>query len=265
MDALQPPDEAVLRQQLAEAIAVRQEAEAAVQRAEAAHERGQRRLTQCQARLASFAALEREIAERTIAALRSEDGRLSPEMTKEHETQLHEQQRAQVETQAAEAAVTTFLRERAEASQRVGDIKRGIDTLVNRILVHRADHLAHECLDLESEIVRRRTVLLAFDRYATPQRLPSSFEIQHVTLGHGTNRPLKPDEIARWTDAAEQLRADAHAVVEIDLPPTEPVYIQRPMPVLSSGVTHVVPLPAAPAVQDDGNPYLKEAEDNAAG
>jgi hypothetical protein len=207
--------------------------------------------------------LEREIADRTIAALRSEDGRLSPEMTKEHETQLHEQQRAQVETQAAEAAVSTFLRERAAAAQRVGDIKRNVDTLVNRILVHRADHLAHECLDLESEIVRRRTVLLAFDRYATPQRLPSSFEIQHVTTGHGTNRPLRPDEIARWTDAAAQLRADAHAVVAIDLPALEPVHVWRPMPIIGGGVTHAVPLATAvPAMQDNGDPHLTEADDN---
>jgi hypothetical protein len=250
------PSEAALRQQLADAITARSDATTTLQRAEAAHERAERQLQQCRKRLADVAVLHQEMTARTIAALR--DGKpVAAAMTEE----LPDQQRAQLEAQTAEQALVVFRQERASAAQRLGNLARSIDALVAQVLAHRAHDLARVCLELEAEIARRRVALLAFDRLATPARIPLTFEIQRV-IGQTTSRPLRPDELQAWTDAAAQLREDAEAAVEIALPPLEPIAIMRPT--FGSSVTHMVPIapPSAPVptVQDDGDPYLTETD-----
>jgi hypothetical protein len=211
-----PPTEAELRDQLAQAIEAKRGRETELSRAEAAHQRAEEHLSRCQARMASYASIGADIVEATILALRCDAGRFDPTMSEEHEIALNDRVKAEAELLAAEAAVLQFLRERADASQAMGDATRAAETLATRVLGHHADALAREHDDCIAQAKLRRSALFAFERLTTATRVSISMAVRNV-LGVSQDDFAKLHDASAWRAAHAALLADAQAEVGIAL------------------------------------------------
>jgi hypothetical protein len=253
-----PPTEAELRAKLADALDAQKATDEAARQAEAAHERAEQHLSKCQQRVAQYLGLDDIIAAATVDALRSgATGRA--ELSEKHELALTDRERARTEMQAAERAVATFRQERAAAAQAAGDAIKLVDLLVAKVLAFTAGSIADAARIKLAEVEAARRTLIAYDKMATPLRIPSPPAIYAVT-GVADAREVFISDVTPWTRAADALRADPHANVSVEIPPAivQPI----PGPMIHSGV---VPAPgrierAAPTIDDGDQHYLPEEE-----
>jgi hypothetical protein len=209
-----PLSETELRERLAVAVAAKRDADDAAQRAVAAHERAELHREKCVRALADYAGLDETLAAVVVEALRCDAGRLSPDMSEEHELALADRARARAELAAADSAVATFLGERATAASRAGNATREAERCALAVLAMVAQCIAvqHNALLSDAAVLRER--LAGFDRIATagggatPQAVISVLRDNHVNLAR------KIDSTA-WTAARDALLADPMATVAI--------------------------------------------------
>jgi hypothetical protein len=239
------PSELELRAQLALAIETKHERENEFARAEAAHERAERHLARCRQRAAEYAGLSEVITRNTVEALRCSAGMLDPLIDEETELALNDRTKSQEELAAAQSAVSTFLHERAQAAQALGDASRQVDVAVARILAFPAEQLAREYEALQERAKVICAALVTFDSMiATPNKVAVPASVRIVYNGIDENqfvRLLASPLSALWRDAAAALRNDPTAQVELALPDAPPSPPPLPRPRFGPPV-HAVPI-----------------------
>jgi hypothetical protein len=211
------PTQAEVREQLGRAIEAQRAAGETLERAEAAHERTEAHLAKCQQRAAQYAGLDQAIAAATIEALRCDAGRLSPDLTEEHELAIDDRARASAELAAAETALATFRAEHAEASAAYGNAAKAADALIARVLAHIAEAIAIEHEGLLERAKMLRGVMVGFDRFATPYHVPIPPTLGRVYGGTDRQAFARQVDASMWRDAADRLRADPTATVSVTL------------------------------------------------
>jgi hypothetical protein len=221
------PTESEVRDQLAAALKLKSASETALGRAQAAHDRAEHHVANCRQKCADYVDLDDAIAGAMVDALRCDAGRVSADMTEEHEVALSDRAMAQAELAAAESALTTFRAEYAQASKAQGDAVAAVEALIIRVLAYEAERLALHHEQALAMAVSLRPVLVGFDYFATPRRGVVTGPLL-AKVWSGIDRSMFARQVAQpiwtlWRNAADQLRADPHATITLALPEVAPV------------------------------------------
>jgi hypothetical protein len=211
-----PPTEADLRDRLADAVHAQRLTDETAARAEQAHERAEQNRQDCQRRVAEFVSLDHDLSEAVAGALRTGGDPAAARAA--FAPKLDARAQAQADAIAAEDAVTTLRGERAQAAKKAGDATREADVLAAKVLTFAAVRIAGEIQQLQAQIRQRRRALLGYDRATTPFAIGFPLLVRQ-TLGEVNPQEVLQSDPAPWKLAAQALKNDPLAEVEIALPP----------------------------------------------
>jgi hypothetical protein len=234
-----PPTEQELRTALKLAIEAQQAANVRLASAMEASERGKRKLANVAVRASDFQDVEKAIVEATVAAMRAGDEAEVPQALLD---QRKARDLAMADRYAAEAALAILTADLAQAQADATQAKRATDGAIAGLLgLLQAGPLAarHESLMDEARALRRR--LAGFDRYCTGVApLPGSVV---MLLRSHPDTPRGPVDVSAWRTAAEALRADPDARIEITVEEqAAPVEIRQSWPPPGSRVERAIPI-----------------------
>jgi hypothetical protein len=209
-----------LRQRLVEALAGAQTAQDAVHKATAAHRRAVELLQTRKQQLQSLDDLEAEITEHTIAVLRGGDGRaeLSPPL----QDKIVSRERSRMGFAASDAALLRLADELHTARNKLTGRTLAVNKALVPLLGLAADGFVRDIRGHEAEIARLQAKQLGFDRLASTADAPMPEAVRTLLFDQARGRVGTAQEFAVWQTAANALRADPQAEVEIAEPPRPP-------------------------------------------
>lgn len=221
--AVEPPTEAEARSALAGAQQAKRDAEAAVAASEAAYGRASRHLADCLDTAASYDSLDAEIATHTANALRSGKVLLQDEALR---TRVIQRDQAYAALGAARAAEATLSAELSAAKASLTTATDRHEGALRNVLFCEAGRIAERFVELKKE---------ADNLAATAAGVWASLAVRgviHQRQGQLAPPPAlreaevhakdKTAAVAQWRLAAEALRADPSAVVEIKVEDVQP-------------------------------------------
>jgi hypothetical protein len=239
-----PPGEDYLRGQLRVATKSAGQADKDFRNAEAACTRADDHLKKSQSHAASFSGLDDEMDAATVDALRS--GTDMGTVQESFAERVAERTAAQAELVRVQSAANKLAAERDVARQRAETATAGANRLAAHVLAFTAEIIAGEIHALKAEVARRRKALLGYDRVATGFGLGLSLTVRQAIGEVSTQDVLQADPMP-WKDAAQTLKADPDADIEIELPPlpARPIPVQKfePVPAEAPDVTEEPPPP----------------------
>jgi hypothetical protein len=250
-----PISEAEFRQLLTSAANTARRAQDALAEAEAACKRAAEHKQKWEQQVAEFFGLDNQIAVAVAGALRSGS---DPGVTRSvFAERLAERSVAQAELDAAGDAITQLQSERDEAASRVNYALKAADQLAISIVAFHAETLAQEIREFQAEIIRRRRVLLGYDRLVAGSGHGLSMIVRSV-LGEPTSQDLLAADAKPWKQALINLRNDPETEIEIPLP--KPVLPPVPRPYSGAGpVIRMIPIRKfEPVPPEDPSPADEE-------
>jgi hypothetical protein len=218
-----PPTEAEARRVLAERQQVKREADAALQAAEAAYLRARQHLALCIDDAAGFDTLDAEIAAFTAAQLRSGEGRPRHDHDETHRARIAARDQARAALSTARAAEATLATELDAARTAATDAASPHEFAVGNVLLCEAAKVGLRYLDaLHQTNTLAATTVGVWDALAGASGFVMPRPVEAAIAFAGLNRV---SAVEQWKRAADQLRADASAVVTIEPEPLPPPVI----------------------------------------
>jgi hypothetical protein len=215
-----PPSETELRSELAGRLAEEREAQEAHDRTHGAYQCAQAHLQTRKQELTSFDDLDAESLEHMVEALRRGD---DAELPTGLQDKVVARERARMSFAAADAALLRFADElhaaRNELTARTQAVNKAVVPLLG---VTAAVGFVRDIREYEEQIRRKQSLLLGYDRLAAAadSAMPESVRDYHFDNLRG--RIGTAEQFSVWQTAANTLRADPQAQVEIADPPHPP-------------------------------------------
>jgi hypothetical protein len=141
---------------------------------------------------------------------------LSPDLNEAKERRLIAREKARTEAAAAEHAAKVFLAERAEASAAAGRAKEATDRVLRAVLALTAETIAWEHEQLLAQAAVRRDALFGFNRFSA-NLIPALPPMTRKVLGNDMAQFARARDTSSWRSAADRLREDPQAPIEIAL------------------------------------------------
>jgi hypothetical protein len=206
------PTEEQLRSRLIDALEVQRQADDRLAAAKAAHDRAEAHRERCESALQSFAGLDNEIAEETIAQLVGDAARV--ELSASMQASVADRDRARISFAASVRAAEELTRDHHSAREVAIEAGRRADELIAAVLVTPAVRIAERHAGLLAEASACADLLQAFNQFAANRHVSLPLSVRKV-LGSDSAALARRRDQSAWCAAADALRQDPMAIVEI--------------------------------------------------
>jgi hypothetical protein len=215
--APQPPSEAEARASLAVAQDIKRDADALVTAAEAAYLRATQHLADCIDEVASYDDLDGEVAAFTAAALRSGEGRPRVDQDEALRGKIAARDQAHATLAAARGAEATLAEELEAARAAAKDAAAAHEFAVRDALFAEAAKLGEKYVEAQRAAdALAATAAGAWDALADARGMVrGKFVTPPAVQAARTQAGKRVAAVEQWRKAADALRADSTAVVEI--------------------------------------------------